>query len=203
MVLFPTLLLLAPHAKLNACYGQVAPVDINSTQAFGECKVPASQWGRFYLYTTKGKTIADIIKEDPEWKNAASKIIKFVQDIGQKRIDYKRFLRCLKHDNLAMEYELPAANRRVSNWGFNHPLEDCVVDVEWDQEQKKAAEVFPYLEEFDRKLTRNSTVALLQDYEGFPMKNWTTLDSISQFKMDGPSGSADMQSFQDVHRKKR
>lgn len=56
------------------------------------------------------------------------------------------------------------------------------------EEQKRAEEVFPYLEAFDKKLTRNSTGTILQDYVHIPKENWTILDSISEFDMDGPSG---------------
>ena len=75
-------------------------------------------WGRFYIYESTGETIADAIKKDEVWLNAASKIIDFAKAIGQKRIDDGKFLRCLKHDSSAMGPEFDNANGKMKSWGF-------------------------------------------------------------------------------------
>ena len=67
------------------------------------------------------------------------------------------------------------------------------MDIEWDlsvkmEEQKIARELFRHLETFDKKLTSNETAKILEKYEDIPKKNWTSLHSISQYEMDGPSG---------------
>lgn len=145
-------------------------------------------WGRYYLYSTKEETISDLVKKDPEWMEAASEISRFASLIGDRRKTDKT-LRCLKHDKLGVEEEIPIARSKLQVWNFGN-ISQCLSDMEWNQNERRtesqvASKITNRLKIFDKKLLSSQVSEALGKYTGENVQDWSKLSSISVFETDG------------------